>query len=119
MTDSLWIVTTTVATQEEARKLARTMVEERLAACAQWEDIRSVFRWQGEIEDASEVRIVFKTTAQCWPALRDRILHLHPYEVPALYGFPAVGVHHGFAEWVAQNTGDAGPCMESRLAPQT
>lgn len=62
----------------------------------------SIFRWQGQVEMAHEVPVLFKTTADRVAALRDRILGLHPYEVPAIIGWTAdeAASHAPFLDWI-------------------
>jgi len=68
-----------------ARKLAGIVLDERLAACVQIvPGVESWYRWQGKVERAQEWLLLFKTTQACWPALRDRLAELHPYEVPEI-----------------------------------
>jgi len=88
-------VTTTVGSREDARRLARAIVQARLAACVQVEDgLTSFYRWQGkECEDA-EVRLTLKTLPGCEPALQALFEKLHPYEVPQ---FVAVRMQAGEA----------------------
>jgi periplasmic divalent cation tolerance protein len=68
----------------EARRIGSTLVEERLAACAQWFGIGSVYRWQGDVDTAHEVLLVVKTTDAQVDAVATRIAALHSYELPAI-----------------------------------
>lgn len=97
-------VLTTIGSLDEARALARTIVERKLAACAQVSVIESVYAWQGAIENDQEHRILFKTTADCYEPLEAAIRELHPYDVPAITGFEMSRVFEPYAEWVAENT---------------
>lgn len=97
---AVWVVTTTLPDEVSAVSLGRTLVERRLAACAQIEPIRSLYRWDGAVQDASEWRLVLKTTAAAWPALRAAIEALHPYEVPALHAVCCAEVHGPYVAWV-------------------
>ena len=99
MTDIL-LVTTTVAERADAERLARAMVEQRLAACAQIERIDSVYRWQGALQATPEWRVVFKTTEAHYAALEAALLYAHPYEVPAVVALSTHTVSVAFAEWV-------------------
>jgi periplasmic divalent cation tolerance protein len=96
------LVITTVPDQAGADMLAARLVEERLAACVNiLAPCRSVYRWQGEVETASEIPLLIKTTRACYPALEAAVKALHPYEVPELVALP---VTHGLAaylDWVA------------------
>jgi periplasmic divalent cation tolerance protein len=93
-------VFTTVASQDQADSLARATVEQRLAACVQTEAIRSTYRWQGAVACEPEVRLMFKTTRQQYPALERLLLDLHPYELPAIFALPVVEASAGYAAWL-------------------
>ncbi len=83
-------VTTTLPDRESATRLGTTMVQERLAACAQVTGpVSSVYRWQGEVETAAEWYCHLKTTAARAPALLARIRELHPYDTPEIIALPA------------------------------
>ncbi|MGM9484450.1 divalent-cation tolerance protein CutA [Roseateles sp. NT4] len=96
----LLAVFTTVATQEQADTLARAAVEQRLAACVQTEAIRSTYRWQGAVECEVEVRLMFKTTRQHYPALETLLRERHPYELPAIFALPVIAGTAEYAAWV-------------------
>ncbi len=101
MAEPLLLVLTTVATRDEALALARTMVELRLAACAQVQAIESVYRWQGAVQQEGEFRLLLKTTAARYPALEAELRERHPYELPAIVAVPATIAFGPFADWVA------------------
>lgn len=96
------LVTTTVASAADAERLAEAMVEQRLAACVQIEPIHSVYRWQGAVQREGEVRVLFKTTAQRYPALEAALRDAHPYELPAIVAVRAEAVLPAFADWVRE-----------------
>lgn len=86
----------------EAERIARAVVEERLAACVNiLGPCRSVYRWQGKVEEADEVAAIFKTKAAAAPGLVARIAALHSYEVPAIAVWPISEAPAAYAEWVA------------------
>jgi len=90
---------------EEARRIARAAIEERLAACANiLAPCHSIYRWQGKVEEAGEVPVVFKTSAAAAPALVDRIAELHSYDVPAAVVWPIGEAIPAYARWVADET---------------
>jgi periplasmic divalent cation tolerance protein len=90
---------------EEAQTVARTLVEERLAACANiLAPCRSVYRWQGKIEEAEEVPALFKTRTDCAEALITRLSQLHSYDVPAAVVWPIAQALPAYAQWVADET---------------
>src|SRR5688572_6182070 len=77
------IVFTTFASEEDATRVTRQLVEERLIACANLlPGARSIYRWQAEIKDEREVVVLMKTRKQDWTALLSRLHDLHPYETP-------------------------------------
>lgn len=104
------IVHTTVGSAGDARRIARDLVERRLAACAQVETIESFYAWDGALQHEPEQRIAFKTTAAAWPALRRALLRVHPYELPEIVALECADVHTPYARWVAQGVSvpDAG-----------
>ena len=92
----------TFGSEEEARFVARTVVEEGFAACANiLAPCRSVYRWQGEIEEADEVPVLLKTAAARAEALLARIAELHSYDVPAAVVWPIADALDSYARWVA------------------
>lgn len=98
----LLAVYTTVATAEDARALALSLVERRLAACAQIEPIESIYAWKGAVEQETEYRILFKTTASRYEAVESAIRSLHPYELPAIHAVPVEHSYAPYAAWVEE-----------------
>jgi periplasmic divalent cation tolerance protein len=99
----LLAVSTTVATLESARQIARTLVERRLAACAEIAPIESCYRWQGALANAAEFRIVFKTTDERYRAVAAAIRELHGYELPAIEAVSLEGVDEPYARWIEES----------------
>jgi len=95
---------TTVGTEDEARHIARTLVDERLCACAQIEAMTSVYRWNGQVCEEPEWRLLLKTADDRATALQARLLELHPYDLPAVYAVKPDGVSPAFAQWVQDET---------------
>ena len=92
----------TFGSDEEARRIARMLVEERLAACANvLAPCHSIYRWQGKVEEAEEVPVLFKTRAAGAQRLIARIGALHSYDVPAAVAWPIAAALPAYAEWVA------------------
>ncbi|HMO46167.1 MAG TPA: divalent-cation tolerance protein CutA [Rubrivivax sp.] len=102
------LVVTTVGTLDEARAMARALVEQRLAACAQITAIESFYRWQGQVESDPEFRVLFKTRAECWPDIEAAIRALHRYELPAIHAIATEQAYAPYAEWVRESC-DAPP----------
>ena len=93
------------ASAEEAERIGRTLVEERLAACINiLGPCRSIYRWQGRIEKADEVPAILKTSADRVDRLIDRMTGLHSYEVPAIAVWPVLKLPESYAEWVEMQT---------------
>jgi periplasmic divalent cation tolerance protein len=92
---------TTAGSADEARRTARTVVERRLAACAQISEIESFYRWQGAVQNDKEYRVLFKTTDVQYPQVQGAIRELHSYELPAIWSMPLEQTYGPYAEWVA------------------
>lgn len=100
MTTTIAVVTTTVASAADARRLASGAVQARLAACVQVESIASHYVWQGAQHEDAEWRLVCKTLPEAAPALRAWLRAQHPYEVPQLLT-QAMEAEADYAQWVA------------------
>ena len=88
-----------------AERLASALVEERLVACATLlPAARSIYRWQGAIEQADEVLLLLKTTHARYPALEARLHALHPYELPELVAVEACSGLPAYLDWVAEGS---------------
>lgn len=98
---SVVVVLSTFPSSEKAAEIARVLVDERLAACVNLvPGVRSIYRWQGAIHDDAEVLAIIKTTAERVEALRDRLIALHPYDVPEAIVLAATGGHAPYLAWV-------------------
>lgn len=94
---------------EQARALGRALVEERLAACVNIVDgMRSIYRWQGKVEEATEAVIVAKTTARLVDALTARVRELHDYDCPCVVALDIAGGNPDYLEWISAETGHPG-----------
>ena len=101
------LVLTTLPDTEAARILARHLVESRVAACVNvLAPCRSVFRWEGKLEDAEEVPLLIKTTRTRYAALEAAIQEKHPYELPEIIAVPIAQGLPGYLAWVAAETED-------------
>lgn len=104
MTDAL-VVLVTAPTPDRAAEIARALVEERLAACGNVvPGLRSVYRWEGKVQEDAEALLVLKTTRARFEALRERVLALHPYEVPEVIALPVEAGSARYLEWIAAET---------------
>ena len=92
------VVLTTASSEEEARKIARALVERQLAACVNIVPrVTSIYRWEGKIEEAQEWLLLVKTSIEAFPAVRQAIQQLHSYELPECI---ALGIADGSAEYM-------------------
>jgi periplasmic divalent cation tolerance protein len=108
MTEML-MVFTTFANADDAARAVRTLVEERLIACGNLlPGVRSLYRWEGKLEDQSEVMVIMKTRKQDWTALISRLHELHPYQVPECV---AVRIASGAPKYMAW--------LEAALEPES
>lgn len=103
MTDKV-VVLVTVGSLREARKIAKALVEARLAACVNLSPpVRSIYRWQGRIESAREVLLVIKTSREIFPELQAEIRKLHSYATPEIVCLPIIDGSREYLEWLAQS----------------
>jgi len=100
MTDKI-VVLSTCADEEQARTLARALVERRLAACATVvPGVTSIYRWKGEIESSAECLLVIKSTRELFGPLQAAIASLHSYEVPEVLALSVVDGAPAYLEWL-------------------
>lgn len=104
MTDKIAVLVT-CPNEREAARLARILVERRLAACVNIHrnPVRSIYRWQGKIEEANEHLLVIKSTRRRFAALREAITRAHSYQVPEIIALPIVGGSPKYLRWVAES----------------
>jgi periplasmic divalent cation tolerance protein len=100
------LIFTTFANSDDAAAAIRQLVEERLAACGTiLPGARSIYMWKGEIEDAQESMVIFKTTAETFPIFETRLKELHPYETPEVVAVDPDKVSPDYAAWMAEQVG--------------
>jgi periplasmic divalent cation tolerance protein len=98
------VALSTVGTAEDAERLARALVEKRLAACVNIiPGLVSIYRWRGAVERAEERLLVIKTRADRLSALREALVSLHPYEVPELLTLPVEDGHPPYLSWLDES----------------
>lgn len=103
------LILTTLPDAETARRVADALVGERLAACVTvLGAARSTYRWQGAVESADELPVLVKTSVGRWPALRDRLRALHPYDVPEMLALRAADGWPAYLDWVRAETAPGG-----------
>lgn len=101
------IALTTVGSLEEGRRLARLLVERRLAACVNLlPHVNSVYRWQGAVEEAAEVLLVMKTSAEMLPALEAAVRELHAYKVPEFLALAVESGSQPYVDWLLGSVGE-------------
>lgn len=99
------VVLVTCGSEEEAEKIARSLVEARLAACVNvLSPIRSIYRWEGKIYDEREWLLLVKTRAERFGELEERIRSLHSYSVPEIIGLPVVEGSSPYLDWLKEMT---------------
>lgn len=100
------LVLTMAPNPETGRTIARSLVEDKIAACVNLlPDFRSVYRWEGEIQEESEVLLLIKTRADFLEdRLIPRILELHPYQIPEIIALPIIAGEKNYLEWLIQET---------------
>lgn len=98
-------VMTTVERQEDAEQIARTLVENRLAACVQvLGPIASTYHWQGSIESSREWLCLAKSRASLYAQIEEAIRKVHPYQVPEILALPIVAGSQSYLQWIDQET---------------
>ena len=105
------IVYVTAGSADEAERLAQTLVGEKLAACVnRIKSVRSVYRWQGQVEQSDEELLVIKTRKELFSALEKRVRALHSYSVPEIVALPVIAGSAGYLAWLRnQVPGDTPP----------
>lgn len=99
--DSIYLIITTVAKQEDAKKLADLAIEKNMAGCAQIQSQGiSIYRWQGQIETEAEFPVHFKTNEANKQALMSLLKQNHPYDVPEIISIKVDEVDSDYAEWL-------------------
>ena len=103
-TDAL-VVLTTVASEEEAVRLVRALLDRRIIACGTLlPGARSLYRWQGKTSDEREVLVMLKTRSACIDALKTAFGELHPYKLPELLALPVEAGTEKYLEWISGET---------------
>jgi periplasmic divalent cation tolerance protein len=104
--DEICDVTITAASAEWLAGWVRGLVEERLAACGNIDagTVRSIYRWEGRIEDEEEARVTLHTRRSLVPEIIARADRDHPYDTPQVLAVPVVAAHPGYRRWVLEST---------------
>jgi len=97
------LVFSACGSDEEAGRLARMLVERRLAACVNIvAPVRSIYRWKGQVEEAAEWILIIKTTEQLFPQLRDELRQAHSYELPEIISVPISDGSPDYLAWLGR-----------------
>jgi periplasmic divalent cation tolerance protein len=112
-------ILTTVDSKECAGRIARALVEQKLAACVQISAIDSVYTWDSEVQESPEFRLLAKTTDERYPEVEDTIRMLHTYDLPAIVGFPLPRAYAPYADWVEENSSGIGRSAPRKPAINT
>ncbi len=96
----------TASGEDEAASIARALVEGRLAACVNIvRNLRSIYSWQGKVEDESEVLMIVKTQKKLFNSLAQKVRELHSYTVPEIIALPIVDGSEDYLKWLKEVTG--------------
>jgi periplasmic divalent cation tolerance protein len=99
------LVLTTLPADADAAPFARSLVEERLAACVNLLPVmESTYRWEGQVEREAERQLFIKTSRSKVAALWERVRELHPYEIPEFVVLPIVDGHEAYLRWIGEST---------------
>ena len=100
------VIYITAPNEEEGARIARVLVEERLAACVNIiRPVRSIYRWQEKVEDDTEVLLIVKTQRRLFASLGSRVKDLHSYTVPEIVALPVIEGSEDYLAWVKEVTG--------------
>jgi periplasmic divalent cation tolerance protein len=108
MTDKI-VVLVTCGSAKEARKIARAVVEKRLAACANilTSPVQSIYRWKGSVESAKEFLLIIKTTKARFLKLKAEVKRLHTYDVPEIIALPIASGTGDYMHWISESVRSA------------
>jgi len=104
MTDKI-VVLVTCGSANEAGRIARSLVEQKLAACVNILEVpvRSIYRWKGKVESANELLLIIKSSRKRFAALQNAIKQLHSYDVPEIIALPIVSGSRDYLTWLAES----------------
>lgn len=104
--DEVLVVFSTFPSEDKAAEVARVLVEERLVACVNIVPaIKSIYRWQGAVQEEAETLAILKTSRDQFDALAERLSKLHPYDVPELVAMPVTAGLGPYLAWVISSVG--------------
>ena len=94
----------TTQDEKEARQIGKTLVEEKLAACVNIHPIKSIYRWEGQIQEDDEMALFVKTKAELADEVIQRVKELHSYEVPCIVSLSIEKGYPDFLKWIEEST---------------
>lgn len=97
------VVALCTAPPDSSGRLARLIVEERLAACVNISQVRSKFLWEGKVDEEAEDLLIIKTEGLLVEELAKRVKEVHPYELPEIVVLPIIGGDEGYLEWISES----------------
>ena len=98
------VVYITTKDEDEARKIGKTLVEEKLVACVNIHPVNSIYRWEGEIQEESEIAMLVKTKADLVGEVINRVKELHSYQVPCVVSLPIEKGNPDYLRWIEEST---------------
>ena len=104
MNEEVSSVLVTYPDERTARAISRSLVERRLSACSNIFAVASIYRWEGEIEEASEFASLLKIRSEDFPAVEEAIRQLHPYEVPCIIRYDIAQGSSDYVNWILGST---------------
>lgn len=102
----LIVIYTAVANIEDARKIAQSLVTQKLVACAQISNIESIYTWEDAVQQEAEYSLSLKTTAANYALVETAIRQMHPYVLPEIYAVPVTQAFEPYAQWVTANSSE-------------
>lgn len=109
MTDKV-VIMVTAASRRECRKIARHLVEEKLAACVNiTQAIESIYRWEGKLADEKEFVMLIKSKRELFPEIKAAIAKLHSYHTPEIVCLPIIDGSRNYLQWIADSVKAAAP----------
>ena len=88
--------------EEEARNIGKALVEKKLAACANYFPIKSIFNWKGKLDETGEILLLLKTTDEKWEAVKEEVKKMHSYEIPCIMKIEA-NANKEYEKWVRES----------------
>ncbi len=98
------IVVITTVPKGKGKEIAKALLEKRLAACINIADVKSLYWWEGKIEEAEEELLIIKTRSELYEKLEEELKKIHPYEVPEIVALRVKDVYVEYLRWVEKET---------------